>query len=127
MGEFTQMTVSNLEGDTSKRVMKIRIGRGGGVLKTQNDEDSDLFEESTIGENGNGGTTSISVISGGKTIRGTAKGGIKGNNGTMDTGVHAEKKLLPNGYSNLYKEYVQSNMNIVMGQEGSSDYGFVRC
>ncbi len=41
----------------------------------------------------------------------------------MDTGVHAEKKLLPNGYSNLYKEYVQSNMNIVMGQEGSSDYG----
>lgn len=123
VGEFTQMMVSNLEGDTSKRVMKIRIGRGGGVLKTQNDEDSDLFEESTIGENGNGGTTSISVISGGKTIRGTAKGGIKGNNGTMDTGVHAEKKPLPNGYSNLYKEYVQSNMNIVMGQEGSSDYG----
>ena len=33
VGEFTQMTVSNLEGDTSKRVMKIRIGRGGGVLK----------------------------------------------------------------------------------------------
>jgi len=125
VGEFVQTTITNLDPDPTKREMKIRIGRGGGITGIQEGDDTDLFTSSTIGSNGDGGTTSISISSGGKTVTHRARGGAKGDNGHTDVGDHGVETAFPSGYSEFYKEYVQGNMNIILGQAApeSGEYG----
>ena len=125
VGEIVQTVITNLEGDPSKRTMKIRIGRGGGISGMASDDDSSLFTSSTIGSDGNGGETSISVTSGGKTLTHKARGGLKGNNGSMEAGINGELKEYPDNYSKLYKEYIQTNISTIIasGQEANSEYG----
>ena len=67
--------VTNLSPEPIKRVMKIRIGKGGGVTSASEDKNDNnvSFEPSTIGNDGNGGITSISVISGNKTVNYTTR------------------------------------------------------
>ena len=102
-GEIVKTTLTNFDGDTSKRIMQIKIGRGGNSA------------------NSNGGETSISVISGGKTVTRTAKGGAAGNKGEAES--HGLDKNLPDDFSELYKEYIQGNISIITGQKGTNDYG----
>lgn len=102
-GEIVKKVITNFEGDASKRVMDIKIGRGG--------------------SNGDGGITSASVIAGGKTVTYEAKGGIKGYDGTMDIQKHGAQTDIPDNFSNEYKEYVQSNLTIAAGQKGTDEYG----
>ncbi len=75
------------------------------------------------GEGSNGGDTTITVKSGGKNVTLTAKGGIKGKTGNVNPGDHGDETKYPESYSEIYKEFVQSNMNIVLGQKGANDYG----
>ncbi len=105
VGEFTQKVLTNFE--QNDRKMVINIGKGG--------------EGSVNG--GIGGNTTVAVKSGGKNVTLTARGGIKGENGTMDLGVHGGEVKYPDSYSELYKEYVQGNLNIVMGQKADESYG----
>ena len=77
-GEIVKTTLTNFDGDTSKRIMQIKIGRGGNSA------------------NSNGGETSISVISGGKTVTRTAKGGVAGNKGEVES--HGLDKNLPDRF-----------------------------
>ncbi len=123
MGEFVQKTITNLDPDPKNRTMKIRIGRGGGITSASAEDDPELFTSSVIGSNGNGGETSIGIISGNKTVTHKARGGLKGNNGGSESGDHGEDKLYPDNYSDLYKEYVTGNMNIITGQKGEDNYG----
>ncbi len=125
IGEFTQKMVTNLSPEPIKRVMKIRIGKGGGVTSASEDKNDNnvSFEPSTIGNDGNGGITSISVISGNKTVNYSAKGGLKGNDGSYEAGIHGEEMKYPSSYSDFYKEFVQGNMSIITGQAGNNNYG----
>ncbi len=100
-GEFTQKILTNFDG--TDRKMTINIGKGG--------------------ERSNGGDTTITVKSGGKNVTLTAKGGIKGKTGNVNPGDHGDETKYPESYSEIYKEFVQSNMNIVLGQKGANDYG----
>ncbi len=102
-GEIVKKVITNFDGDVSKRVMNIKIGKGGA--------------------DGNGGATTASVISGGKTLTLEAKGGIRGNNGAMDAGNHGAQKNVPDNFSDEYKEYIQSNLTIAAGQKGTDEYG----
>ncbi len=105
MGEFTQKILTNF--DQTDRKMIIKIGKGG---------------DSSI-NNGIGGETSISAKSGGKNVTYKARGGLKGSMGTMDTNIHGEETKYPDNYDEMYKEYVQGNMNIISGQKGEDEYG----
>ncbi len=105
MGEFTQKVLTNF--DQTDRKMIIKIGKGG---------------DSSI-NNGIGGETSISAKSGGKNVTYKARGGLKGSMGTMDTNIHGEETKYPDNYDEMYKEYVQGNMNIISGQKGEDEYG----
>ncbi len=105
MGEFTQKVLTNF--DQTDRKMIIKIGKGG---------------DSSI-NNGIGGETSISAKSGGKNVTYKARGGLKGSMGTMDTNIHGSETKYPDNYDEMYKEYVQGNMNIVTGQKGEDEYG----
>ncbi len=105
MGEFTQKVLTNF--DQTDRKMIIKIGKGG---------------DSSI-NNGIGGETSISAKSGGKNVTYKARGGLKGSMGTMDTNIHGSETKYPDNYDEMYKEYVQGNMNIISGQKGEDEYG----
>ncbi len=114
-GEIVKKVVTNFDGDTSKRVMKIRIGLGGNATAGEG------YSAANQGTNGNGGKTTVSLLSGGKTVALEARGGIKGNNGAIDT--HGGEIKLPDNYNELYKEFVQGNLNIILGQKANDDYG----
>ncbi len=118
-GELIQKTYTNI--DNSNRVMKIRIGRGGGI--TTGSEDSPVIDSTTIGLNGNGGITSTKAYSGGKEITYSANGGIKGKDGDVNKGNHGGETGIPSGFSDKYKEYIQGNMNIILGQKADDEYG----
>lgn len=105
IGEFVQKTLTNFEPDNRKMI--INIGKGG--------------KSSTNG--GKGGDTSISVKSGGKNTVITARGGIKGEGGHTDKGNHGLETKYPDNYSDIYKEFVTENINIISGQKGNSEYG----
>ncbi len=117
MGEIVKKTYTNLDPDSKNRVMDIKIGLGG------NAKSSDYEFDVNEGVNGNGGTTSTSMISNGKTIKYEAKGGLRGNNGTSEENTHGSETKIPSNFSETYKEYVQGNMNIVLGQKGEDNYG----
>ena len=104
-GEIVQRILTNF--DMNDRKMLINIGKGG----------------SNSSGDGNGGNTTISVKSGGKNVVVTARGGIKGNIGTSDANTHGAEMIFPSDYNNLYKDFVQNNLNIINGQKGINDYG----
>ena len=104
-GEIVQGVLTNFDG--SDRKMMINIGKGG----------------SNSSGDGNGGVTALSVKSGGKNVVLTARGGMKGNIGTSDFGVHGDEVKFPDTYNVLYKKFVQSNLSIINGQKGIDEYG----
>lgn len=118
IGEIVKKSVNNLDPDPKNRIMKIVVGKGGGIVVEDNPDNKE-----GEGADGNGGISSINIISGGKTVKYEAKGGIRGNDGTMDTGIHGNEMKIPSNFSDIYKEYVQKNMNIAAGQKGEDNYG----
>ncbi len=123
VGEIVKKTYTNLDPDPKNRVIDIKIGLGGGAKSS--DYEFDVNE----GINGNGGITSTSMISNGKTTTFEAKGGLKGNNGTSEEKVHGEETKIPSNFSEIYKEYIQPNTttainsSITSGQKGEDNYG----
>ena len=106
-GEIVQRVLTNF--DMADRKMLINIGKGG----------------SNSSGDANGGTTTLFVKSGGKNVTVSARGGIKGDDGHIDVKDHGNETEFPTDYSALYKDFVQENMNIIMGQKGTDDYGGV--
>ncbi len=104
-GEIVKGVLTNFDG--TDRKMIINIGKGG----------------SSIVGDGNGGTTTLTVKSGGKKVTLSARGGIKGNIGTSDSGIHGGEVKFPDNYNALYKDFVQNNLSIINGQKGINDYG----
>ncbi len=104
-GEIVQGIITNFDG--ADRKMLINVGKGGNSLT----------------ESGNGGTTTISVKSGGKQVTLSARGGIKGNIGTSNSNVHGDEMIFPDTYNVLYKKFVQNNLSIINGQKGNNEYG----
>ncbi len=104
-GEIIQKVLTNFDGNDRKMI--VNIGKGG---------------DSSVND-GKGGDTTVSVKSGGRNVTVVARGGIGGDVGHSDIGVHGGESEFPDNYDKLYKEFVQENMNIIMGQKGSNDYG----
>ncbi len=104
-GEIIQKVLTNFDGNDRKMI--VNIGKGG---------------DSSIND-GKGGDTTVSVKSGGRNVTVVARGGIGGDIGHSDIGIHGGETEFPTNYDKLYKEFIQENMNIIMGQKGSNDYG----
>ena len=98
-GEFITKTITNLKAGVE---IKLDVGKGG-------DNAGD----------GAGKATSIEYTAGSTVKKLTARGGIRGNDGTMTKGVHAPVKSLPNTYAN-YKTDENATAN---GHAATETYG----